>query len=362
MARRTFALITRFAIPLAIMGSLVLWLSGSFRAGGIQPDVRPASRPNTARVDAPLITVEATHAPDVIEAVGSVQPQFKTTVSARLVANVIELPVVAGQRVRRGEVLVRLDDRDLRAKVEQAQQAFRRAEATRELAQRDYDRDATLFEQLVISRAEFDRTALHLKTSMADGAALEQASQDAHITLGHAVIRSGYDGVIIDKLADVGDVATPGKPLLTMYERGRLWLEAEVPEGQAGNMRIGQTYETRLDSRAGSMTGVLDQIVPSANPSSRTITVRVALPAAAQVFPGLFGRLLIPVGERERIFLPQSAVLHVGQLTMVDVEQAGTLQRRSVQLGAAVGSQVEILSGLINGERVSRVPRTELDR
>jgi multidrug efflux pump subunit AcrA (membrane-fusion protein) len=102
------------------------------------------------------------------------------------------------------------------------------------------------------------------------------------------------------------------------------------------------------------------EIVPSADASSRTITARVAIPHTENVFPGLFGRMLIPVGQREQVMIPQSAVLRIGQLTMVDVEESGTLRRRSVQVGRQIGDQVEILSGLIPGEKVSLAPRKEL--
>jgi multidrug efflux pump subunit AcrA (membrane-fusion protein) len=109
------------------------------------------------------------------------------------------------------------------------------------------------------------------------------------------------------------------------------------------------------------MHGRLVEIVPSADSSSRTITARVALPFTQNVFPGLFGRMTIPVGEHARIMIPQLAVLHVGQLAMVGVDEAGVLRRRSVQVGRIIGDQVEILSGLAAGEKVSLAPRKELE-
>jgi RND family efflux transporter MFP subunit len=203
---------------------------------------------------------------------------------------------------------------------------------------------------------------MRLKTSTADVAALQQSLHDAEVTLGYTVIRSPYDGVIVDKLSDVGDLAAPGKPLLNLYENRRLWLEAAVPEEQAGDIHIGKSYQVRLDSVDKEMSGRLVEIVPSADSSSRTITARVTIPQTEGVFPGLFGRVLIPVGERQRVAIPETAILRVGQLAMVDVEEAGTLRRRSVQVGRQLGDQVEILSGLVAGERVSQAPRKELNQ
>lgn len=348
----------RWGLPVLIIIFMMVWLGGTFHRGMIRPGKVKAAETSAAAV--PFYTVSAVTAPQVAEAVATVQPQFKTTVSARVVANIVELPVAAGQHVCKGDLLVRLDDRDMRARRQQAQEALRRAEATKELAQSDYERDRALFEKAVIPKSEFDQTALRLKTSTADVAGLEQAHHDAEVTLGYAVIRSPYDGIIVDKLSDVGDLAAPGKPLLTMYESGRLWLEAAVPEEQAGDLRIGKSYQIRLDSLDKQMEGRLVEIVPSADSSSRTITARVALPVTRNVFPGLFGRMLIPVGERQRVVIPQSAVLRVGQLTMVDVNESGTLRRRSVQVGHQIGDQMEILSGLVPGEKVSLAPRKEL--
>lgn len=348
----------RWGLPVLIIVLMMLWLGGSFRRGTIQPGKVKAAETSASGV--PFYTVSMQTAPQIAEAVGTVQPQFKTTVSARVTANIIELPVAAGQHVHKGDVLVRMDDRDMRAKRQQAQEALRRAEATRDLAQSDFERDKALFEKQVIPKSEFDQTALRLKTSTADVAGLEQAHHDAEVTLGYAVIRSPYDGIIVDKLSDVGDLAAPGKPLLTMYESGRLWLEAAVPEEQAGDLHMGKPYQVRLDSLDKKMEGRLVEIVPSADTSSRTVTARVTIPHIENAFPGLFGRMLIPVGERARVMIPQSAVLRVGQLTMVDVEESGTLRRRSVQVGRQIGDQVEILSGLIPGEKVSQVPRKDL--
>ena len=348
----------RWGLPILVIIFMMVWLSGVFHRGTIHPGTVKSAETSTAGLE--FFTVSTITEPQVVEAVGTVQPQFKTTVSARITANVVELPVTAGQHVRSGDQLVRLDDRDLRARRQQAQEALRRSEATRDLAQSDYTRDKALYEKQVIPKSEFDETTLRRKTSTADVAAFQQALHDAEFAFGYAVIRAPYDAIVVDKLSDVGDMATPGKPLLTLYESGKLWLESAVPEEQAGTLRIGKTYEIQLDSLDKQMQGQLVEIVPSVDSSSRTITARIALPYTQNVFPGLFGRMMIPVGEHARIMIPQGAVLRVGQLAMVDVDVAGMLRRRSVQVGRTIGNQIEILSGLTAGEKVSLAPRKEL--
>jgi multidrug efflux pump subunit AcrA (membrane-fusion protein) len=125
-------------------------------------------------------------------------------------------------------------------------------------------------------------------------------------------------------------------------------------------LRIGATCRVRIDALKRDLDGTLLEIVPSSDPASRTVTARVTLPSLPTLFPGLFGRLLIPVGERLRLTVPDAAILRVGQLAMVDLVVGGALQRRSVQLGAGDAGETEILSGLASGDRVSLTPRKEL--
>lgn len=343
--------------PILIIIIMMVWLGGHFRRGTIRPGKVEAAA--VSSIGVPLYIVTAQTSPQIAEAVGAVAPQFKTTVSARVTANVVELPVNAGQHVHQGDLLVRLDARDLQARMQQAREALRHAEASRDLAQINYDRDKPLVEKAVIPKSDIDTDTERLKTAAADVASFQQAQHDADVTLGYAVIRSPYDGIVIDKLSDVGDLAAPGKPLLTLYESGKMWLEAAVPEEEIGSLHIGQSYSVRIDALNKEMTGRLVEIVPSADPSSRTITARVTIPYVENLIPGIFGRLMIPVGQRQEILIPQTAVLRVGQLTMVDVDQNGTLRRRSLQLGRDLGNQVEVLSGLLPGEKVALVPRKE---
>ena len=170
--------------------------------------------------------------------------------------------------------------------------------------------------------------------------------------LSYAVIRSPFTGVVVDRLANLGDLAAPGKPLLTMYEQGRLWLEANVPEDMMGHIRLNELLTFRIDALSREMRGRVVQIVPSSDPASRTVVARVRLSETKDVLPGMFGRLLIPMNAEEVLAVPASAVIRAGQLTMVDVVQDARIERRTVQLGRAIGSQFEVLSGLSAGETV----------
>jgi RND family efflux transporter MFP subunit len=348
--RRGLGTLLRVVLSVATIVILMLWLFGTFRRGVIQgvsspvPEERPAGLA-TERVV--LQTVSSN-----TEAVGTIQAEQLAHVTSRVVANILEMRVSAGQRVTNGETLVVLDDRDLRHRAEQAQDAVRSADATLAQAQSDYRRDKPLFDQQVITPYDFEHTQTNMKTAEADLHRLQQAAREAEVNLSYAVIRSPFTGVVVDKLADLGELAAPGKPLLTMYEEGRLWLEANVPEELMDRVHLRQVLTVRIDALDRQMRGPLVQVVPSSDPSTRTFTVRVHLNETRDVVPGMFGRLFIPAAPEGVLTVPTSALIRAGQLTMVEVARQGHVERRSVQRGRAIGDKFEVLSGLAPGETV----------
>lgn len=231
--RKRLSTLLRVGLSVATIVILMLWILGTFRRGVIPASKQPVAEESA--VGLATQKVAAQMVPAVTEAVGTVQAEQVAAVTSRVVANIVEMRVAAGQQVTSGETLVVLDDRDLRHRVEQAQDAVRSAEATQAQAQSDYKRDKPLFAQQVISAYDFEHTQTNLKTAEANLHRLQQAVQETEVSLSYAVIRSPFTGVVVDKLANLGNLAAPGKPLLTMYEEGRLWLEANVREDLMGH-------------------------------------------------------------------------------------------------------------------------------
>jgi HlyD family secretion protein len=349
--RKRLATLLRVAFSVATIVVLMLWILGTFRRGVIQAGKVAVPADSAAGLATQQIAIQTI--PAVTEAVGTVQAEQVAAVTSRVVANILEMRVTAGQRVTNGETLVVLDERDLRHRVEQAQDAVRSAEATLAQAQSDYKRDKPLFDQQVITPYDFEHTQTNLKTAEANLHRLQQAERESEVNLSYGVIRSPFTGVVVDKQANVGDLAAPGKPLLTMYEQGRLWLEANVPEELMDRVHVSEVLPFRIDATGREMRGRVVEIVPSSDPSSRTVVVRVHLKETKDVVPGMFGRLLLPMKPEQILTVPESALIRAGQLTMVDVVSQGRVQRRTVQLGRAIGNQYEVLSGIAAGETVA---------
>jgi RND family efflux transporter MFP subunit len=340
----------RVGLSVATILVLMLWILGAFRRDVIPGGTRPVAAPSAAGLATESIAVQTISAGT--EVVGTVQPEQIASVTSRVVADIVEMRAAAGQRVRAGDVLVVLDGRDLRHRVEQAQDAVTSAEATTAQARSDYNRDEPLFDQQVISPYDFGHTQTNLKTAEANLHRLQQAQQEAEVNLSYTEVRSPFSGVVVDKLANVGDLAAPGRPLLTMYREGRLWLEASVPEDLVGGVRLGQPLAFRIDALNRQATGRVVEIVPASDPASRTVTVRVHLEDVTDVLPGMFGRVRIPTRPERVLAVPSSAVVRAGQLTMVEVVRDGQVERRTVQLGRTIGDRFEVLSGLAPGEAV----------
>ena len=341
----------RTGLPIATIVILMLWILGTFHRGVIQGAKQPV--PQESAAGAVTYKVVARALPASTEAVGTVQAEQIATVTARVMASITELRASAGKRVTKGENLVVLDDRDLRHRVEQAQEAVRSAEATLEQAQSDYHRDKPLFDQQVITPYDFEHTQTNLKTAEANLKRLQQAQMEAEVNLSYAVIRSPFNGVVIDKQADLGDLAAPGKPLFTLYEQGRLWLEANVPEELMAHVRLNILMTVHIDATARDVEGRVVEIVPSSDPSSRTEIVRVHLTSTQEFGPRHVRAL--DDSASAGTGLEYSGILSdwVGQLTMVDVVRQGAIERRTVQLGRVIKGEYEVLSGLASGEVIA---------
>jgi RND family efflux transporter MFP subunit len=213
-----------------------------------------------------------------------------------------------------------------------------------------------LQERGAVSRSERDAAEAALAVAEADLQRAADALEEARTARSYSTIRAPFDARLVDRFVDPGDTVMPGTPMARLYDPGRLRLEANVRESLAELLRSLEHLDVRIDALDRTVRGRIEEIVPSSDPGSRTFVVKVGLPADPALFPGMFGRLAIPVGVEERFLVPEDAVLRVGQLEFVRVESGEGVQRRHVRTGQpAEDGLIEIRSGLEPGERV-RVP------
>jgi membrane fusion protein (multidrug efflux system) len=210
-----------------------------------------------------------------------------------------------------------------------------------------------------ISKAEQDRIQTALSTARARLESSTRHEDEARTALSHSTLTSPIAGRIVERFADPGDTARPGVPVLRLYNPATLRLEASVRESVASKLEKNQNLIAEVDALDKRYDGVVDEIVPSADSGSRTFLVKVSLTADAGLYPGMFGRLLIPIGQIEKIYIPIAAVTQVGQLDFVIVKTEQGAVRRYVRLGQRGSDErIEVVSGLKAGEQVFIKQRT----
>jgi len=338
---------------LALLALLMGLLAGIFEKK--IPPGKLAARPTP--VDGPLAEVRLHRVQQVEQAVGTLQPKEETQVSSRILGTVLSVDVREGDPVQEGDILVELDRRELTARVEQASQASAAAKAGLEEARSTFERMSALAERGVVAAAELDRARAALESTQAQLRRARQLVEEAETARSHATLRAPISGRVIHRLVEPGDTATPGSPLLHLYNPNALRLEAHVRESLAAGLSPGDRLEARIDALDRILPATVDEMVPAADPGSRSFLVKTTVPARPGLYPGMFGRLLIPTGMVEHVSVPVSALRRVGQLEYVLVAGDTGALRRYVRAGVARhNGRVEVLSGLRPGEQVVLPP------
>ena len=279
------------------------------------------------------------------EIVGTVRPKVRAGLEAKMSGRIEAVHAVAGQRVTNGTVLVELNADEARARLEQARAVLLQAE-------NDLRRAEELRRQNVTTQAEFDATQARYTVAKA-------AVAEAESVLGHARVLAPFDGVISRKLADVGDLASPGKPLLELEQTGAFRIEADVPESLVENLALGQSLSARVGTT--DLAAAVVELSPAADPGSRTFLAKLDLPPSAGVVrSGQFARLRVPTGSSRSIWIPAAALVQRGPLELVFVAKDEKATLRLVRTGARSREEVEILSGLEAGEPVILTPPAPL--
>lgn len=335
----------------ASVAVLLLWLAGRF-APKVPTDTEQVP---VAKDKSPERTalVRSIRLPLSETAVGSIRAVHETTIGSKLLARVVEVNLKAGQKVQKDEVLLRLDDTDLQAKLKQAQAALTVAEAARDQAEADLGRYAKLLKSNAVSAQDYERAATTLKSTNAELLRMKASVNEVQATLDFATIRSPMNGIVIDKKVDVGDLVTPGQMLATLLDPTRMQLVANVRESLAHRLQVGQTIGVQIENFNKECSGTLSEIVPESQASSRAFQVKVTGPCPTGVYSGMFGRLVIPLDEEQVLVIPREAVKNVGQLELVDVVENGQVIRRAIRCGRVIDGNMEVLSGLREGEQVT---------
>jgi RND family efflux transporter MFP subunit len=346
------------AIKWVVAGLALASLIGvmGYLAGFFEEKIDPASGNLPApESGVPTYVVRPVMEPLIEQAAGTVRAKTETMISSVVTATISAVTARAGDDVRQGQVLIELDTRQMKARVGQSRQAVAAARARLAQIEQDAARLQRIYQKDpgAVSRTQLERSESSIKTARAELQRARRMVDEASTGLSYGTIAAPMSGRVIARYAEPGDTARQGQPLLKMYDPSRIRLEAFVRESIASRMTIGRPFEVTVDALGKTYGGRVDEIVPAAEPGSRSFLVKVGLPSAPGLYPGMFGRLLIPVGEAERRYIPVGAVKQVGQLDFVYVATSQGRVRRFLRLGRpGPAGTVEVISGLADGEEV----------
>jgi RND family efflux transporter MFP subunit len=296
---------------------------------------------------------------------GVVEAVRQTVVAAQVPGAVVQLDVKVGDRVSAGQVLLRIDARAAEQAAVASDAQVQAVRASLDLARQDVERQRQLFRKNYISQAALDRAESEFKATQAQVSAQLAQAGAARTQTGLHVVRAPYAGVIAEVPVTLGEMAMPGRALVTLYDPAALRITAAVPQTVAAQMVAGQLPRAELPGLAAAAQWPVPtrvQVLPTVDAATHTVTLRADLPAAlAGVAPGMFARLWLPLragGGAVAVTVPLTAVVRRAEMTGLYVlDGTGRPLLRQVRLGRADTATVEVLSGLTAGERVVTDPQ-----
>jgi multidrug efflux pump subunit AcrA (membrane-fusion protein) len=372
-------------LPLAI-GIVLAVLCGC--NDKIEPGVQKQAPPVVKDVSVSVARME--EKPLIYEGVGTVTAGISSNLAAKLLGEIREIRVREGDRVQKGDVLLVIDQRRVDAGVQKAraglsearkaqdaaESARKAAQTNKELNEVTYRRHKDLRDKKLISQQRFDEVEAQYRQAEADlnkaramvDAATARVNQaeaglsEVRVTQKDTVITAPHDGIISKKMADAGDMASPGAPLLTLETVRGFCVDMTLPETYVDFVRPMQSVTVRVPAlKTGPLEGTVCTVVPGADPKSRSFVVKINLPIDMEVRSGMFARVEIPTGRQQALLIPRTALVERGQLTGIYLlDDQNTVRFRLIRTGKVHEEQIEVLSGLKAGDRYVPEPSPNL--
>ena len=341
-------------LPARVMLALAAVAVAVTACSGSEPPAPAQATPAFASAPVALREVDLTvSAEAVVEAVR------QSTVSAQVTGRVVDLRFDVGDRVDKGAVIARIDERAVAQVAAAAEAQVREAEATMLAARQTLDRTRQLFTQKFVSQASLDKADTDFRAAEARYKSVLAGAGAAATERSFTTVVAPYGGIVLARHVQLGEMAAPGKPLLTGFDPSSLRAVATVPAGQVTALTAGAKARLEVPALGRWVDAKSTQVLPAADPRTQTTQVRIELPPDVPgLVPGVFARAHFVTGKASRLMVPRAAVFQRSEVTGVYViDEKGAPRMRQVRLGTVADEQgVEVLSGLRAGERVALDP------
>lgn len=301
----------------------------------------------------PHEVIQSYRAEGVVEAVN------QSTVSAQISGRVKEVNFDVGDSVKKGQILLRIDERETAQALAGSQAQVMQAQAALANARANYERSRQLFEQKFISQAGLDKAQADYKLALAQAAASEAGASQSALAHGYSAVIAPYGGVVAARHVELGEMVTVGKPLMTGFDPSQMRATVNVPEQTLHSVGAHPEVQIEVPALGRWLKAASVVVQPLSDSRTHSTQVRIALPAnEAGIYPGMFVRAHFVLGKTSKLTIPASAVLRRSEVVAVYVvSDNGALRLRQVRLGESTGqNEVEVLAGLNPGEKIALDP------
>lgn len=327
----------------------VLYMAGSFS------DKRPAGLKEfpVTQYQGDIVTVELQTFSRTEHVAGSVIAKQNTQISSNVMAQIKQFNVRTGDTVNQGDLLITLKQDDFKAMLAQSEANINAVQASLNQAKKQLTRIIELQAKGLVPVSELDDAKAKSDSLAANLAAAKQQKTQVQVSLNYTQIKAPISGVVVERLAEPGDTATVGKPLLVLYNPKQLQLAFNVREQQAVKLKLGDRLNVSFPSLDIRTAANISEITPVVDNAARSLLVRLEVEALPGLIPGVYAQLHLPFESTEGVLVDPRWIHEFGQLSMVYVVNAGNIERRFLRLGEQVDNQQHVISGLKAGDKIA---------
>ena len=322
-----------------------------------------ATAPLFANAELATAVVDVREVDQAYASEGVLEAVRQATVAAQVPGRIVELRVDAGQAVVKGQVLARIDEREAAQAAAASEAQTARAEADLANARVNFERTGKLVEQKFVSQAALDKALADYRSAQAQAAAARAGALQAGAAKSHTVITAPFSGIVAVRQAELGEMAVPGRPLVTLYDPREMRAVASIPQVNLAEVRARALATVELPSLNQWVKGKSVTVLPAADARTHTTLVRVDLPDTAKgAYPGMFARVHFATGRSSKLLIPARALVYRSEVAgAYVVGDKGEIRFRQLRLGEPAGEAgIEVLAGIARGERVALDPTAAL--
>lgn len=326
----------------------LLWIEGAFVS-----KTGPGTQPETEESRTPSLTVTRQDADGLISWPARIEPLKTIQIAAKYPGRIMEVLVAPGSPVSRGQVLVRLDNAEMNARLSQAKAHLASAEASASRARADAMRTRNLFAREAVTHQTLDAANTVDREAQAGVQEAKAAVREMESQIAETGLLAPFDGVIERKLQEPGDLVLPGQAILTFLQAPILRIEASLPASCATDLMIGSSIKARMPDKPEALAAIIEEMEPAKDRETQTQFIKARLGPESHVIPGSFVWLEKACGTESLMLIPANAVRHIGQLETVSILKEGRKRIRHIRTGRRFGDSLEILSGLNDGDQIT---------